>query len=375
VAELLAQVRARPAPALAAVAAGLLLGFAVALATRGGGNAGRPTTIIELAGVSAGRVPSTPAVPEGEQAADAGAPSAVPAAGAAAAEQEGMRAALARGVAAAERFGGRAEAAVWLDGWPGPVVVGGGAASRMWSMSKAVTAVAVFERARGGPQGELAQALDGALTRSENCAQRRVIVGLQTLAGGVERARAAFDDVLRRAGADASLTLPAAAPEQQCVSYLQQHGAGVPDPLQAAYQYGTATWTIDAAVRFAHALGSGGYGAAGEQVLELLRRPKGVSREIQPGEFTADPAWGAGRAFARWQPAYKAGWGGAQTHDFVVGQIAVVRVGARIAAVAVTYHPARQPAADDPGQVDAATGLEALLDGVADQLGRVQQGR
>jgi hypothetical protein len=129
---------------------------------------------------------------------------------------------------------------------------------------------------------------------------------------------------------------------------------------------------VSDAVRFAHALGSGAYGAAGDGVLGYLRRTKGVSAEAGPNGFTADPAWGAGRAFARWDPAYKAGWGGADAGRFLVGQIAVVRVGAHTAAVAAMYHPSRQPTLDDPGQVNAATALEALLDRVADELARTQ---
>ncbi len=156
------------------------------------------------------------------------------------------------------------------------------------------------------------------------------------------------------------------------MAYLQQHAGGVGNPLQPAYQYGTATWTVTDAIRFAHALGSGAYGAAGDGVLGYLSRPKGVSAEAGPGGFTADVAWGAGRAFARWHPAYKAGWGGADRGNFLVGQIAVVRVGGRTAAVAAMYHPSRQPTSDDPGQVDAAVALEALLDDVAKELARTQ---
>lgn len=360
---MIAAVRRRPLPALATFGAAVLLGFLLALVATDTGS-GRVATVVELP-------PATVAAPQagGSQGATGATPAPAPQRSQVAGEQARLREALMRGVVAAERFGGTAEAAVWLDGWSAPVIAGDkDRAMRMWSMSKVVTAVAVFERVAGRqPSPELEEALVAALVRSENCPQRRVIVGLQQLAGGVEQARAAFDDVLARAGARATIAGAPQAPEEYCQPYLTTHDATVPGhALDPAYQYGTATWTVGDAVAFAHALGTGEYGEPGRRVLELLRRPKQPSTE-EGAQLSTSTGWGVGQVFGA--AAYKAGWGGAQRGDFLVGQIAVVSSGGRTAAIAAMFHPLRQPAADDPGQAHAAEALEALLRPLALQLG------
>ncbi|MGB2711318.1 MAG: hypothetical protein WBC33_07360, partial [Conexibacter sp.] len=163
-------------------------------------------------------------------------------------------------------------------------------------------------------------------------------------------------------------------PEPPCRSYLAAHSAALgARALDAAYQYGTATWTVRDAIGFAHALASGVYGDAGRAALRLLGLPK--LRSDEPGAvLTTDPGWGAGLAFGR-STAYKAGWGGARQGRFLVGQLAVVRAGGRTAAIAAMFHPAQQPTADDPGQVHAADALEALLSALAAQLARTPGAR
>ena len=208
------------------------------------------------------------------------------------------------------------------------------------------------------------------MTRSENCAQRRVVMGLQWLTHGAVGARNAFEQVLADAGAGAQVPPQIAPPEAACRAYLQQHaGALGQHALDAAYQYGTATWTVHDAIGFAHALASGAYGPAGASTLELLGMPKQPGRE--PGaQLSTNVAWGVGRTFPGWTTAYKAGWGGADEGSFLVGQIAVVQRGGRSVAVAAMVHPTQQPAVEDPGQAHAAEGLEALLREVSAQLDR-----
>jgi hypothetical protein len=339
--------RPQAGPLLAMLVASALVGFLLALLTGGGAGAGRVETTIALRGL--------------DEQAPAGAASGT---GAEAPVDEGWRQALQRAIAAAERFGGSAQAGVWVEGWPAPLVAGDVLrATNMWSMSKAVTAIAVLEAVPEGPSAELAQALEGALVRSENCAQRRVVLGLQVLRKGAEAARGAFEGVLLRAGAQVRPPVQIAGPEPECVPYLREHAQGLDDPLQEAYLYGTARWTVEDAVRFAHALGTGAYGAAGARVRSLLSRPKGVSSEIEAGGFTADPAWGAGRAFAAWPVAYKAGWGGASSERpaFAIGQIAIVTLRESSVAIAAMFQPATQPPSDDPGAGAGADAVEALL--------------
>jgi hypothetical protein len=355
------RLRRRPRSALLALAGGLVGGLLLAALTEEPVPRAETATVVVLRG-AAGARPSAPA----------GARSALTDEHTRSAFQRAAERAVARAAAA----GGSAEAAVWAEGWSAPVVAGDASRRmRLWSMSKAVTAVAVFEAlARQGrrPSPELEAALAGALVRSENCPQRRVIVGLQELTGGAEGARAAVEDVLRRAGASAAMPAAPAPPEPACHQYLLTHRGGFAEPLAPAYQYGTATWTIRDAVAFAHALGDGRYGAAGEEVLRWLALPKQPSREVAPGELTADPAWGAGRQLAPWRPAYKAGWGGSQSSppDFFVGQLATLVAGTHSFAIAAAFHPAQQPPSDDPGLGSSVTGIERALHEIALELRR-----
>jgi hypothetical protein len=273
-------------------------------------------------------------------------------------------------VSAAAALGGSVEAAAIGNGWPDPAVETSEAAgrSRMWSMSKVATMIALLrllgwgERPGRPVQPEVEEALQGAIRRSENCRQRRVVLELERLAGGAAGARAALAAVFRAAGARARIGSAREAPESSCVPYLEtQHG--VADPLAPALLLGTSTWRIGDAVRLAGALSAGTFGKAiSQRVLALLRAPKLPSREVPAGELTAPLNWGAGRAFAGFDPAYKAGWGGSMNGNFLAGQIAVVSLpGGRRLALAVMFHPDEQPTRDDPGITAAPAALELVM--------------
>lgn len=268
-----------------------------------------------------------------------------------------------------------------LDAWPDPVVSvsepgGESRWMRMWSMSKIVTLVTLLRlKGWGAKPGEalspeVEKALQGAITRSENCPQRRLVLELQRAAGeSPEAARQAVADTLRVAGAEAHVSSEIAAPDQGCVAYLEGQRE-IADPLASALLLGTSTWRVGDAVRFAQALGSGAYGQAiAARVLGAMREPKGRSREALPSELTAPVDWGAGHSFPEFNPAYKAGWGGTQQEAFLAGQIAVLDLpdGDR-AAVAVMFHPDVQPAVDDPGLTAAPEGLGLVMSSLAEEL-------
>ena len=84
--------------------------------------------------------------------------------------------ALAGGVRAAERDGGSAAAAAWVVGWGAPIVVGDDRLDRMWSISKPVAAIATLEAYHDSPASGLDQALTAAIQRSDNCAERGVVL-------------------------------------------------------------------------------------------------------------------------------------------------------------------------------------------------------
>jgi CubicO group peptidase (beta-lactamase class C family) len=243
---------------------------------------------------------------------------------------------------------------------------------RMWSMSKPVTAVATLlalQRAGSAPSRELMRAMTRAITRSENCPQRRMVVELQTLTGGSRGALAALRSVLATAGVtDAEFDSATVGPDPACRSYLAAQ-RGVRDPLGPALQIGVTDWTVRDAARFAAALGEGRYGAAGTRVLTLMRRPKGRSAEESLADYTPHLDWGAGAAFAGLDPAYKAGWGGTQQASFMAGQYAVVRVAGHMVAVAAMFHPRVQPPLDDPGRTNAPDALAAIFTKVKSVFG------
>lgn len=281
--------------------------------------------------------------------------------------------ALARSVSAAAGLGGEVEAAAMADGWPTPLIetsepTGASRYMRMWSMSKVVTMIALLRRLGWGAQPgesispELAEALHGALIRSENCRQRRVVLELERASGGAAGARAALAGVFRASGAGARIGTAVEAPESDCVPYLQAQ-AEISDPLAPALLLGTSRWRVGDAVRLVHALAVERFGAAvSNRVLGLMRAPKLASREVAPGELTAPLDWGAGEAFAGLDPAYKAGWGGSLNGNFLAGQIALIPLpdGGHLALAAI-FHPDAQPSRDDPGITAAPRAIELVM--------------
>lgn len=291
--------------------------------------------------------------------------------------------ALEQGVRTAAGLGGSVEASVMLGPWRDPVVVtsdrdGEQRPLRAWSLSKVFTFVALLRELGWGttagraPSPEVDAALAGAITRSENCRQRRIVLELQRVVGGSPlAARAAVVGTLARSGARVRVAADAPAPETMCVGFLRTQ-RGLRDPLGPGLLLGTSTWRIADAVRFVHALGTNRYGQAlSKRVLSLMRVRKARTREAPPGDFTAPLDWGAGRALAALQPAYKAGWGGALQGDFFAGQIAVLNLPrGGTAAVAVMFHPREQPPKDDPGLTPAPEAIETVMTALAHELER-----
>ena len=288
----------------------------------------------------------------------------------------GLKAALEKGVRDAEAMGGIAEAAV-IVGDGDPVFAGSASREmRMWSMSKPVTAIAAApgdggHRHSAGLDGRCATRCGDAITKSENCPQRRVVIGLKALNGGSSaKARQAFRSVLdagRRRRRPYRARTRTARGSVATATCKRTPGAG--DPLQPAPQFGVSTWTVVDAARFASALGQRRYGAPGEQVLELMRRPKGRSTELTTREdYTADSNWGAGRVFSGQNAAYKAGWGGTKQGKFMAGQIVTFAGRDGVVALAAMFHPSKQPDRDDPGQENTAAAIEAIMRAVKPKL-------
>ncbi|HEV7615447.1 MAG TPA: hypothetical protein VGO36_04385 [Solirubrobacterales bacterium] len=284
--------------------------------------------------------------------------------------------ALKAGVARAAALGGKVEAAAMLSASRRPLVATSEAGgeqpyARMWSISKVATMVAVLrllgwdDRPGRALSPEVESALEGALTRSENCRQRRVVLELQRLAGGIPEAQNALARVFTQVGGEIVPGTQVEAPESLCVPFLSEQNE-IPEPLAPALLLGTSRWRVTDAVRLAHALAVGAYGeAVSSRVLELMRAPKHPSRESDPSELTAPVDWGAGAVFFGLIPAYKAGWGGSLNGNFLASQIAVVPVGGgEQLALAVTFHPATQPSRDDPGITAAPAAIETVMKAV-----------
>jgi hypothetical protein len=292
-----------------------------------------------------------------------------------------LQAALQRGVRQADALGGNAAAAVWVSGDPAPLSSGPvSARHRMWSMSKVVVGIAALEAIDDKPDLVLSSALADAIRRSDNCAIRRVIVGLQKESKrGVAGAVAAFAEVLANAGARIEAVPRAAIAEEACVRYLTRHRGGLSGgDLGVAAQFGTVEWSVRDAIAFAHALGDGAYGAPGEHLLELMARPKESPLE-EPAPPSAPPLdWGAGAVFpSAWHPAWKAGWGGSRERpaSFLAGQIVVLHVHRTPVAVAAVFLPNVQPTDDNPGITAAPQALELIFTAVRSGLRSAHMGR
>lgn len=169
--------------------------------------------------------------------------------------------------------------ALWLNGWSSPIVVSAGTPTygRMWSMSKPVAVIATYRAAQR--QGEsldtsLVTAATDAITRSDNCGERRIILGLQQLTGGLAPALSAFDEVLEQAGDREDRTPERATlAEPTCLAYFRLR-APTDIPNAEAWEFGTDEWTVGQAAGFAHALADGVYGSAGRFALTLMAMPK-----------------------------------------------------------------------------------------------------
>jgi hypothetical protein len=298
-------------------------------------------------------------------------------------ERQALRTALSAGVARADALHGQAAAAVWVDGDPHPITSGPVMSPhRMWSTSKAVVAIAVLQTVRDLPDPMLRSVLEDAIVRSDNCAVRRAIVGLQDRLGkGIAGTEAAFEHVLLAAHARIESPPQTAAAERACVPYLQAHRAGLPrgeGDLGVVPEFGTAEWTEYDAISFAHSLSDGDYGVAGEYLLRLMMLPKGLPLDEGPAPPSAPPLdWGAGEVFpASWRPAWKAGWGGSRTHPprFLAGQLVVLHIGRILVAAAAIFVPDTEPATDNPGVTDAPRALELIFGAVGEGL-RVEWAR
>lgn len=275
----------------------------------------------------------------------------------------------------ANAFGGSTAVAVWADPWSEPVLAGPASKpDRMWSSSKPVVAVSLLqaEAANGAePAPGTLGAMRRAIVRSENCRQRQVVAALQEASGGPGEAIDQFRQTLSAANAiDVEVSSETVPPAGDCTAYLRSQQDALADPLQDAIQLGTASWTPRDAVSFAHHIGTGGYGVAGDQVLDLMRIPKQVSTEIDsPSEYTAALDWGAGKAFAGLEPAYKSGWGGVTTQNFLASQVVYVEGDDGVGyATVVVFHPDKTPDGDDPGRTPAPSALKAAFKTLREQM-------
>jgi hypothetical protein len=279
-----------------------------------------------------------------------------------------LRRALDEGVEQAHELGGEAAAAVWIAGDAQPILSGPvSVAHRMWSMSKAVVTIAALQAVHDDPDPVLALAMQDAIRRSDNCAIRRVIVGLQDLLGeGVSGTVSAFEGVLARAGARLARTPQAAAAESACFHYLESNDGLPGGDLGVAPQFGTAEWTEDDAIRFAHALSEREYGRTGAYLLRLMSLPKLGPLEEPPPPSAPPLDWGAGEAFpAGWAPAWKAGWGGSQDQPphFLAGQIVVLDLAGVPVAASAVFVPTVEPPNDNPGITRAPEALATIFRG------------
>lgn len=281
-----------------------------------------------------------------------------------------LSSALRYGVERAEALGGEAAAAVWVGGDQAPLLSGPTSTlHRMWSTSKAVVTIAALEAVNDRPDPVLQSAMTDAIRRSDNCAIRRVIVGLQDrVDDGITGTVAAFERVLAASGVRLQRAPETGAVEQACVRYLDNHQGDLPgSDLGVAPLFGTAEWTQEDAIAFAHALSEGAYHAPGAYLLQLMGLPKEPALEEPPLPDAPPPDWGAGPVFpASWSPAWKAGWGGSQDDPphYLATQIVILHLGDTPVAVTAIFVPAHEPPNDNPGITNAPEALEHMFTAV-----------
>lgn len=276
---------------------------------------------------------------------------------------------LRMGVRAADRDGGTAAAAVWVVGWPSPMVAGDDRTDRMWSISKAVAAIATLQAYDNSPPTGVREAMTAAIQRSDNCAERGVVLTLQDVGGADAKTR--FDDVLARAGVapvGPLQRLPYSEDGVSCPHDLQTWGIG--HVYDSAEGFGTYSWTLRDAVAFAHALAAGDYGRPGASLLRLMRLHKEYGLEPDAtADYSSrlDTPPSGGTFPAAWEPAYKGGWGGHAPRsgfpagDFMAAQIVVVHVGGEWVALAARFWPSQTPTSDDPGRTTAPQALHEIF--------------
>lgn len=274
--------------------------------------------------------------------------------------------ALLRGIRAAERQGGVASAGIWVDSWSRPVLQGAiERCARMWSVSKVVTSLAAMSLGADGDPF-VRRAMVDAITRSDNCAQRRVVLALRKLAGSQAAEVSDVTKVLARAHVTptGAYEVGAITDDRDCIPYLEATRGTLADPLQPALEFGTLTWSVSDAVSFAHALATHVYGRAGAAMLRLMRLPKRYA--LQPAsrqDYTSplDRPPSGGDFPSAWRPGYKGGWGGSEQADFVTEEIAVLDIHGHSVALAADFWPSTPASSDDPGRGIAPDALEALF--------------
>lgn len=364
--------RATYAPLAAVAACGVVLGLAFGWLVHPSDSADRATASdgeIVLGTSGGGEVPTQPAGGEQERV-RATVPGGAEAADATGAQ---LAAALADG-AAAVAASGTVEAAVMLDGASEPSVAGGAQRSmRLWSTVKLVTALTLLAERDGGAAG-LESVLERALTQSDNCAQRKMVLELQRDLGSTGAVAEAVRRTVEVAGGQIDMTLAQQDDSgEQCVAPGYQ-GLSAEDAALPALLLGTTEWRVSDAVQVAHAVRSRQvYGPAqSDYLLDLMRRPKRDSPAPGAAEqLTAAPSWGAGEVFAErcWNVAYKGGWGGTVQGSYLAEQVGTVELpGGRWAAFAVVFRPAAQPPDDDPGKAGAPEALSTVLGVLEDGL-------
>jgi hypothetical protein len=287
--------------------------------------------------------------------------------------------ALQRGVYAADQRGGTAAAAIWVAGWPGPLVAGDTTTvDRIWSMSKPVASIALLKsiEALGDiPPASVTTAIHWAITASDNCAMRYIEFSLEQEAGSDALSR--FQSVLHQAGIDRTETVPAE-PYAACDDEQLPWGAVAADVQ--TLEFGTYTWTITDAVRFAHALITGVYGQAGQLVASEMRLRKQRAKLSTPEDYTSplyEPPSGGDVFPASWQPGFKGGWGGSTHADFLAGQIVILNIRGVQVALAAEFWPSQEPVSgdDNPGNTHAPAALEDLFGEVSSELRQLEASR
>jgi len=294
--------------------------------------------------------------------------------GATPAAQAALRRRVALGAARAAALGAQVQAGAWIEGQREPIFAGSdlGRRMRLWSMSKPFAAIVALRTIHPRPAW-LKPALEDLITRSENCPMRELMVELQRRTGSPGAARHALAALFQAGGGDGTaIATEVEPPDPDCRRRLEADGIASPDA--EALLTGTSTWTIDDAVHMIHSLASGRFGAEGERLLDLMRRPKAPSEEISsPGDYTPDPAWGAGLAFAGLDPAYKPGWGGTLQSEFMVGQLVTAPATSPAISIAVMVHPDVQPDLDDPGRTVGPRAVELVLGAIRPLIPRLDR--